>query len=90
VADGRTVTCPLDGTPLTLPTTESREDDAGIIVVVTDPGTVHAHIRDEHPAMWARLREARERMNASPFIGGTPRRVDGTLLLGGRDVGYTP
>lgn len=85
-------TCPFDGTPLTLPTLEERELDGGMVhaVVVTDPGNVSRHLRDEHPAMWARMCEQQRRMNANPFIGGMPRKVDGTFLRPGEDVGDTP
>jgi hypothetical protein len=82
-----TVTCPLDGAVLTLPVTETRENDMCTAVVVTDPGTVHRHIRDEHPERWQEICEARQKMNASPFIFGMPRRADGCFLEDGQDVG---
>jgi len=85
-----TVTCPLDGAELTMPVTEQREDGICIAMVVTDPGTVHRHIRDEHPDLWSDLCDARRKLNANPFLGGMPRRVDGCFLQHGQDVGYTP
>lgn len=88
---GRTAECPMCGAELTMPTTEERTlyGDArfAIAVVVTDPGTVHRHVRDEHPEKWAELCEAQRKMNANPFIGGSPRKVDGTFLRAGEDVG---
>jgi hypothetical protein len=83
-----TVTCPLDGTVLTRETTETRQDDFASYVVVTDPGTVHSHIRDEHPERWQEMCDFQRKWNA---LGrGMPRRVDGCFLAAGEDVGYTP
>ncbi len=75
-----------------MPTLEDRENDHGIAlaVVVTDPGTAWHHVRDEHPERWAELCEARRKMNANPFIGGSPRKVNGTFLRTGEDVGELP
>jgi hypothetical protein len=92
-AQRETVTCPLDGQVLTLPVHEQREIDGGIAIalVVTDPGTVHRHIRDAHPERWAELCEFQRKWNASPVPGfHLPRKVDGTLLRTGEDVGDTP
>lgn len=82
-----TGTCPFDGEVLTMPVLEQRETDDCIYVVMTDPGTVSRHLKDKHPAMWARMCEAQRQMNASPFIGGMPRKVNGTFLFAGEDVG---
>ena len=61
VSTADTVTCPLDGEVLTMPTTEQRVDDFCAYVVVTDPGTAHAHIRDAHPrALAGNLRRPTE------------------------------
>jgi len=83
-----TVTCPLDGAVLTMPVTERREDDMCTAMVVVDPGTVHRHIRDEHPERWAEMCDFQRKWNA---LGrAMPRRVDGCFLRDGEDVGYTP
>lgn len=83
--------CPRCGTPVTMPTREQRHIDDGatqaIAVVVTDPGTAHAHIRDAHPELWAQLCEQQRQLNASPYMPGMPRRVDGAFLRPGEDVG---
>jgi hypothetical protein len=86
----RTVTCPLDGEPLTMPVTEQRMDDFCAYVIVTDPGTVHAHIRDAHPERWQEMCDFQRKWNANPFNRGMPRRVDGCFLHDGEDVGYLP
>jgi len=65
---------------------ETREDGMASYVVITDPGTAWAHVRDQHPGVWAQMCEARRKMNASPFIGGMARKVDGTFLRAGEDV----
>lgn len=83
---GRRVKCPLCDAELEWATTETRQDEFASYVVVTDPGTAWVHIRDEHPERWAEMREARRKMNANPFIGCMPRKVDGTFLLAGEDV----
>lgn len=83
-----TVTCPLDGAMLTQPVTGRREDDFCSYVVVADPGTVHRHIRDEHPDHWQELCDFQRKWNARGL--GLPRRVDGCFLGDGEDVGYTP
>ena len=70
-----------------MPTTAKVETDMTIAVVVTDPGTFHEHLRDVHPEQWAESCEARRKMNANPFFGGMPRKVDGTFLRAGEDVG---
>ena len=79
-------TCPACGADVEHATTETRHDDFASYVVVTDPGTAWAHLRDQHPGIWAELCEARRKMNANPFIGGSPRKVDGTFLRAGEDV----
>jgi len=79
----RRVKCPLCGAELEWATTETREDGCATYVVVTDPGTAWAHTRDEHPERWAELCDARRKMNANPFIGCMPRKVDGTFLRAG-------
>lgn len=87
-----TATCPLDGTHLTLPEHERREFDGGMVLalVVTNPGTIHRHIRDEHPERWAEMCERQRKWNANPMPGfHLPRKVDGTLLRLGEDVGDT-
>jgi hypothetical protein len=86
----KTVTCPLDGAVLTLPVNERRELDGGVAtaMVVTDPGTVHRHLRDEHPVRWAELCDFQRKWNASGLA--MPRKVDGTFLRAGEDVGDTP
>lgn len=88
---GDQVTCPLCDAPLTMPRSEQQHIDQGavqaIAVIVTDPGTAHAHIRDVHPERWAELCEMQRQVNANPYIGGMPRRVDGTFLRPGEDVG---
>ena len=84
----KTVTCPLDGTVLTPPTTELREYDTCTAMVVTDPGMMHRHFRDEHPERWQELCDFQRKRNA---LGrAMPRRVDGCFLEDGQDVGYTP
>lgn len=82
--------CPLCGDPVTMPRTENREDEFAIYVVVTDPGTWHAHHRDAHPESWAQACEMQRKMNANPYIGGMPRKVNGTFLRAGQDVGDLP
>jgi hypothetical protein len=84
------VDCPLDGTALTLPVTERCDlPDGGIAMVVTDPGTFHRHMRDTHPERWEEACERQRQMNANPNITFMPRKVDGTFLLDGQDVGDT-
>ena len=88
----KTVTCPLDGAVLTMPTHEQQEINDGMVLalVITDPGTMHRHIRDEHPERWAEMCEFQWKWNANPLPGfHMPRKVDGTLLLAGEDVGDT-
>jgi hypothetical protein len=89
VYGGEHTTCPLCGMPVTMAASERRDLDGAVVaaVVVTDPGTFHAHVRDVHPDRWAHLVELRRKMNGNPFIGGSPRRVDGVLLRPGEDVG---
>jgi hypothetical protein len=72
-----------------MPRTENREFDGGMVfaVVVTHPGTFHAHVRDAHPEQWARSCEMTRRMNANPYIGILPRKVNGTIMRPGEDVG---
>lgn len=94
VLTGEQVTCPLCSAELTMPTTEERFLDDGMVFAialsVTDPGTAHHHVRDEHPEKWAELCEMQRRVNANPNIGGSPRKVDGTFLRAGEDVGDLP
>lgn len=78
--------CPACGADVEHATTETRHDDMASYVVVTDPGTAWAHLRDQHPDIWAEMCEARRKMNANPFIGGMARKVDGTFLRAGEDV----
>ena len=86
-------TCPLCGAPVTMPRTQRIDDLGGDVlasaVVVTDPGTAHAHVRDEHPEKWAELCEMQRRMNESGRYG-MPRKVSGTFLRAGEDVGDLP
>lgn len=81
------VKCPACGVDVEMPATAEVETGMTFAVVVTDPGTFYAHVRDEHPERWEQSCEARRRMNANPFIGGMPRKVDGTFLRPGEDVG---
>lgn len=84
---GQQVRCPACGEEVTLPTNETIDDGMVLAVVVTDPGTFHGHVRGQHREAWERMCEARRQMNANPFIGGMPRKVDGTFLRPGEDVG---
>jgi hypothetical protein len=86
---GERTSCPLCDAPVTLPRSEHHDLDGGMIkaLVVTDNGTFHAHVRDAHPERWAELVEMQRQVNANQFIGGMPRRVDGTFLRAGEDVG---
>jgi hypothetical protein len=65
---------------------QAAGDDMASYVIVTDPGTFHQHARDDHPGIWADLCDARRKMNANPYIGCMPRKVDGTFLRAGEDV----
>jgi hypothetical protein len=87
MSSGKWVRCPSCGAELELPASEVVETDMASAVIVTDPGTAFSHIRDVHPEYWATACELRRRMNASPYIGGMPRKVDGTFLRSGEDVG---
>lgn len=78
--------CPACGAEVERPVMETREDGMASCVVVADPGTSWAHLRDEHPGIFAEMCEARRKMNANPYIGGMPRRVDGCFLRDGEDV----
>lgn len=78
--------CPACGADVERPTMETRQDDFASYVVVADPGTSWEHLRDHHPDIWAQMCEARRKMNGNPFIGGMPRKVDGTFLRAGEDV----
>jgi hypothetical protein len=80
------VNCPVCGVPVEMPVTETAEADGMLAVVVTDPGTAWAHVRDAHPEEFTRMCEARRKMNANEFIGAMPRKVDGTFLRPGEDV----
>lgn len=84
---GEVVQCPRCGADVEMPTTETAETDMAIALVVTDPGTFSQHFRDEHPEQWASSCEARRKMNANPVMPGMPRKVDGTFLRPGEDVG---
>jgi hypothetical protein len=92
--DPQALNCPLCGTPVTMPQTERVDNLGGDVlvsaVVVTDPGTAHAHVRDSHPDKWAELCEMQCRVNASPFISAMQRKVNGTFLRPGEDVGDLP
>jgi len=85
--NGAVVKCPKCGTEVTMPSHGERQDDSAFYVVVTDPGTFHRHLRDAHPEEWARVCEMQRKVNANPFIGGMPRKVNGTFLRAGEDVG---
>ncbi len=78
--------CPACGADIEHPTLETRQDDFVSYVVVTDPGTAWAHLRDQHPDVWAEMCEARRKMNANPYIGILNRKVDGTIMRSGEDV----
>jgi hypothetical protein len=82
-----TVTCPLDGETLTLDVTEQRQDGFCFYVVVTEKGSIHAHMRDAHPRWWSEQCELQRAMNANPYVTFMPRKVNGCLLLPGEDVG---
>lgn len=86
---GAVVNCPKCGTEVTLPSHEERQDDFAFYVVVTDPGTFHYHLRDAHPDFWAWSCEHRRWMNQSGRFG-MPRKVSGTFLRAGEDVGDLP
>ena len=47
-------------------------------------------VRKAAPEKWAELCDMQRKVNANPFIGGSPRKVDGTFLRAGEDVGDTP
>lgn len=86
---GHALRCPLDGTELTAPLMESAHTDPGVAaIVVTEPGTVHRHIRDAHPDLWQQMREQQRVHNERGT--GMPRRADGCFLGPGEDVGDTP
>lgn len=88
--DPAVTTCPACGETVRHPCTETREDDFASYVVVVDPGNSWHHVRDAHPDIWAQMCEARQKMNANPYIGGMPRKVNGTFLGPGEDVGDLP
>lgn len=88
--NGAVVNCPLCDAEVTMPSHEKRENDFASYVVVTDPGTFHDHLRDAHPDYWAEACERQRKFNANPFIGSMPRKVNGTFLRAGEDVGDLP
>jgi hypothetical protein len=75
--------CPVCGAPVEVPETEAL--DSGRRVTVGDPGTIYTHLRDAHPEKWAELLQLQRAVNAR--IDPVPRKVDGTLLRPGEDVG---
>jgi hypothetical protein len=59
--------------------------DSGREVTVGNPGTMYTHLRDAHPERWAEALQAQRVVNA--YIDPVPRKIDGTLLRPGEDVG---
>lgn len=78
-----TAKCPLCEAPIELPVTETT--DWGRTVTIGDPGTIYSHLREAHPDRWAEALQAQRVVNA--YIDPVPRKIDGTLLLPGEDVG---
>jgi hypothetical protein len=75
--------CALCDAPIEVPETETT--DWGRSVRVGDPGTLYTHLREAHPDRWAEICQAQRAVNA--LIDPVPRKIDGTLLLPGEDVG---
>jgi hypothetical protein len=59
--------------------------DSGRGATVGDPGTMYTHLRDAHPERWTEALQAQRVVNA--YIDPVPRKIDGTLLRPGEDVG---
>ena len=71
-----TVSCPLDGITLfTMPIRAARDlPDGGVALVVTDPGTMHRHLRERlPPGTLGEACERQRRMNANPSQACRPR-----------------
>jgi hypothetical protein len=75
--------CAFCDAPIEVPVTE--RPDSGRVVTVGDPGTIYAHLRDAHPERWTEALQAQRVVNA--YIDPVPRKIDGTLLRPGEDVG---
>lgn len=92
--NGDMTLCPMCSEPVTLPTVEQEELGGrfpATAAVITDPGTFNHHLRDAHPEWWAEQCDLQRRFNANPFIRPVvPRKVNGTPLLPGEDVGDLP
>jgi hypothetical protein len=76
-----TAKCPLCGAPIEVPWAIDVERDTHVI----DPGNLYIHLREAHPERWAEVCQAQRAVNA--LIDPVPRKIDGTLLLPGEDVG---
>lgn len=93
VLTGVPAKCPLCRAEVTLPVTAELDESATafsvIAHVVADQGTFFAHIRDEHPEEWVQACVRRRRSNAAigGSLGAMPRKVGGSLLLPGENVG---
>lgn len=75
--------CALCDAPIEVSVTERL--DSGRVVTVGDPGTIYTHLRDAHPERWTEALQAQRVVNA--YIDPVPRKIDGTLLRPGEDVG---
>jgi hypothetical protein len=89
VSGGGMVLCPLCCEPMTLHKLATVEQDGQAVVVVTEAGSMWPHVRDAHPERFELACGHRRRMNAqfAEVMGAAPRKIDGTLLLEGEDVG---
>jgi hypothetical protein len=86
---GEEVPCPLCGLTVSFPTLIEEGDGHATYLVVTAPGTWITHLRDEHPAEWAKACERQREANARELQPGyqqLPRKVDGTVMAEGEDV----
>lgn len=81
--------CPICGELVSLGGHRTIETGAALVVVVDPPDTFHPHLRDAHPAEFAEAAERRAKLNATlgQMMGAMPRKVDGTFLRAGEDVG---
>jgi hypothetical protein len=84
---GHAESCPVCGVAVEMPQLETVVTDLAVTMVQTDPGTAFQHLRDAHPEHWAEACERQRLVNANPYIGGMPRKVDGTFLRPGENVG---
>jgi hypothetical protein len=84
--DGSPRPCPYCRAQVTNDRFEHVTELPGLAAVsLTVRGSVWGHVRDVHPDRWAWLLRRQERANS---IGlGMPRKVDGSFLLPGQDVG---